>query len=334
MRPGATGISLTAHRLHPPEISMDAEEARRRLRGPYVPMTTPFEPDCSLDTEGFRALVRALLKGGIREGQGVLMAAVAAGEFPTMTMEERKEIARALSEEALGRVPLVISAQHTDPRQAIELCRYAEDLGIDAVQMGPTYHESSQTEDDVLRFYRHVADHTDIGFMIYNTYWKGFNHTPHIMPGLLEIKNVVSMKWAAPTEWQYREMLRFYGDRLAFMDNMNVHVWGHMHGTVGFLSHPGNFWPEHEVEVWRLLEEKRYEEANARLLKLNYPFYDLIHEVASSSGIVDANVTKAAVEMVGLPAGPSRPPARELTDRERFKLRELLVGAGVPMDRT
>jgi dihydrodipicolinate synthase/N-acetylneuraminate lyase len=169
--------------------------------------------------------------------------------------------------------------------------------------------------------------------MIYNQHWKGFNHGVEIMPRLLEIKNVVSMKWSAPTEWQYREMLRFYADRLAFMDNMSVHVWGHMHGTVGFLSHPGNFWPEHELLVWKLLQEKRWEEANAELLKINYPFYDLIHEIATSSGIVDANVTKAAVEMVGLPAGPSRPPARELTDGEREKLRALLVKAGVPINR-
>ena len=48
-----------------------------------------------------------------------------------------------------------------------------------------------------------------------------------VMPRLLEIKNVICMKWCAPTEWQYREMLRFYGDRLAFVDNMNVHVWSH-----------------------------------------------------------------------------------------------------------
>jgi dihydrodipicolinate synthase/N-acetylneuraminate lyase len=153
------------------------------------------------------------------------------------------------------------------------------------------------------------------------------------MPELLKIKNVICMKWGAPTEWQYREMMRFYGDRLAFMDNMNVHVWSHMHGAVGFLSHVGNFWPEHELLVWQLLEEKRYEEANAELLKINYPFYDFIHLVARSTGIVDANVTKAAVEMVGLPAGPARPPARDLTAEERTQLESLLKTAGVPLER-
>ena len=47
-----------------------------------------------------------------------------------MTIEERKAVAKALVEEAKGKVPLVIAAQHTDPRQVIELCRYAEDLGL------------------------------------------------------------------------------------------------------------------------------------------------------------------------------------------------------------
>jgi len=313
---------------------MDVEEARKRLRGPFVPMITPFKPSLELDLESFRENVRFLLNKGVRTGKGVLMAAVAAGEFPTMTMEERKAVAKALVEEAKGRVPLVIAAQHTDPRQVIELCRHAEDLGIDAVQMAPTYYDPGQTDEDVLRFYRLVAKSTGVGFMIYNTYWHGYNLRVRIMPKLLEIKNVVCMKWCAPTEWQYREMLRFYGDRLAFMDNMNVHVWSHMHGATGFLSHVGNFWPEHELLVWQLLEEKRYEEANAELLKINYPFYDFIHEMSASTVIVDANVTKAAVELVGLPAGPVRPPARDLTAEEKRKLRSILEKAGVPFKRT
>ncbi len=312
---------------------MDVDEARRKLRGPFVPMITPFKPDLELDLEGFRRTVRFLLDSGIRTGRGVLMGAVAAGEFPTMTLEERKAVAEALAGEAGGKAPLAISAQHTDPRQVIELCRWAEDLGIDVVQLAPTYYDMGQTDEDVLRFYNLVAKSTDVGFMIYNTHGKGYNHQVRIMPRLLEIKNVVCMKWNAPTEWQFRQMLRLYGDRLAFMDNMNLHVWSHMHGAVGFLSHVGNFWPEHELLVWKLLEERRYAEANAELLKINYPFYDLLYEVARSTGIVDANVTKAAVEMAGLPAGPVRPPARDLTADEKTKLRSLLETAGVPSAR-
>ena len=52
--------------------------------------------------------------------------------------------------------------------------------------------------------------------------------------------------------------------------------------------------------------------------------------IAASSGIADANLTKAAVEMVGLPAGPVRPPARNITEQEREKLRALLEKAAVP----
>jgi 4-hydroxy-tetrahydrodipicolinate synthase len=313
---------------------MEAEEARKRLRGPFIPMMTTFKSNFDLDLEGFRRTIRFLLRSGIKTGNGVLMAAVAAGEFPAMTVKERKAVAKTLVEEAYGKVPLIIAAQHTDPRRVIEICRYAEDLGIDAVQMAPTYYEHGQTDDDVLRFFKLVAKSTDIGFMIYNTYWHGYNLRIHMMPKLMKIKNVVSMKWCAPTEWQYREVLRFYGDKLAIMDNQNLHVWGYMHGAVGFLSHVGTFWPEHELLIWKLLQEKKYQEANSELLKLNYPFYDLIYEVAKSTGIVDTNLTKAAVEMVGLPAGPVRPPARNITESEKKTLRALFKKAEVPLNRT
>ena len=107
-----------------------------------------------------------------------------------------------------------------------------------------------------------------------------------------------------------------------------------MCGATGFLSHVGNFWPEHELLVWQLLGDKKYEEANAQLLKINYPFYDFIGKMSASTGIVDANVTKAAVELVGLPAGPVKPPARYLTAEEKRKLRSILEKAGIPFNRT
>jgi 4-hydroxy-tetrahydrodipicolinate synthase len=304
-----------------------------KLRGPFVPLITPFKHNLKLDLDGFRKNVRFILGNGIRASQGVLMAAVAAGEFPSLTLEERKALARALVDEARGKAPLVIAAQHTDPRVAIELCRYAEGLGIDAVQISPTYYDPGQTDDDVIRFYKLVASHTEVGFIVYNTYWQGYNHTVRVMPKLLGVRNVIAMKWSAPTEWQYRQMLRFYGDRLVFVDNMNLHVWSHMHGGLGFLSHVGNFWPEHELLIWRLLNERRYEEANDELLRLNYPFYDLIGAIAESTGIVDSNVTKAAVELVGLSGGPVRPPARDLTKKERGELLRIMKKAGVPFRR-
>ena len=313
---------------------MDREEAKRKLKGPFVPMITPFKQSLDLDPEGFRRNIKFLLRSGMNTGNGVLMGAVAGGEFPAMTVEERKATMKVLAEEAKGKVPLVTAAQHTDPRMTIELCRYAEDLGIDAVQMAPTYYDMGQTDDDVLRFYRMVAEKTDIGFIVYNTFWHGYNLTVKVMPELLKIKNVICLKWCAPTEWQYREMLRFYADEIAIMDNMSVHVWNHMHGGTGFLSHPGNFWPEHELLIWNLLEQKKYLEANRELLRINYPFYDFIGEVSTSTAMVDANVTKAANELVGLPAGPVRPPARNLTEPEKEKLRFLLGRAGVPFRRS
>jgi len=38
--------------------------------------------------------------------------------------------------------------------------------------------------------------------------------------------------------------------------------------------------------------------------------------------------------LVGLPAGPVRPPARDLTEKEKESLRLILERAGVPFNRT
>ncbi len=53
--------------------------------------------------------------------------------------------------------------------------------------------------------------------------------------------------------------------------------------------------------------------------------------MANPTSIGDANSTKAAIEMIGLAAGPVRPPARNLTSEERARMREILVKAGAPV---
>ena len=73
---------------------MDAQQAMTFFRGPMVSVATPFTPDFELDLEALRDNIRFMVDRGVRQGQGVLLVAAAGGEFPMLSMEERKEITR------------------------------------------------------------------------------------------------------------------------------------------------------------------------------------------------------------------------------------------------
>ena len=93
---------------------MDRHRARERLTGCYVTVPTLFcDADLSLNLPAMRRHVRFLLDGGIGTGTGVLLAGGAAGDFSTMTLDERMQVAETIVEEAAGRVPVAMGVQIT-----------------------------------------------------------------------------------------------------------------------------------------------------------------------------------------------------------------------------
>lgn len=300
------------------------------LCGPVVAVATPFRDDFSLDLDGLRANVETMVERGIRTGDGVLLVGGAAGEFPTLSIQERRAVMDASVAAAGGRVPVMTSIQHTDVREVLDLVRHAGDAGIAGVQLGATYYYPA-TEDDFFRLTDLVSRATRIPLMAYSTWWEGgIVMTPDILRRLAEIEHLDAVKWSAPTHDQFSAGCAAVADRLVLIDNMGVHVWGHLLGVRGFVTHVGNFWPEYTVELWRELERRDYEAATRRLASFKWAWSAFAGRVAAHSG-GEGPFIKAALEVAGMHAGPPRPPSGRATEEELRDLRELFAKAGVPM---
>jgi 4-hydroxy-tetrahydrodipicolinate synthase len=308
---------------------MNYEQAKDLIRGPLVAMATPFKDNLDLDTDGLQHTVRLLIERGIVEGRGTLLVAAAAGEFPTMNREERMDAMRAAVEAAQGRVPILTSVQHTDIREIIALAKFADEIGITALQLGPTYYYHAP-HDDMLRVFRTVGDAVkDVGIMIYNTCWNQPHMGIEMLSQLVEIPNVVAMKWAAPDTRLFSQGILEFGDRLVFVDNMGWQVGAHALGASAFVTHVGGFWPELWLEIYDALEASDYKNA-----------YDLLHGFKHRWGLWAARVAtetggegpfiKAALEMCGLPAGPPRPPSTRVSTELYKEGRQLMLEYGVP----
>ena len=177
---------------------MSFQETRRWLRGAVVAAATPFNEDYSLDLPGLEANIEAMVERGIRTGDGVLLVAAAAGEFPVLSIDERRQVMRASVRAAAGRVPVMASVQHTDVREMVTLLRIAADEGIAGVQLGPTYYYAA-TEDDLFRLIDAADRATTIPIMAYATWWDGgVTMTPAILRRLAEFEHVDAVKWSAP----------------------------------------------------------------------------------------------------------------------------------------
>jgi dihydrodipicolinate synthase/N-acetylneuraminate lyase len=180
------------------DAEMSASKSRRRVSGCYITIPTMFrDPDLEVDIAAIQRHVRFLRARGIGTGNAVLLAGGAAGDFSTMTFEERVRVAEAVRDAAEGAVPLAMGAQTTSTRELVRLARAAESLGYDFIQVSCPFY-FTHTEGDFLDFVRAGAEAADIGIIVYNTFWTSAAVSFHTVERLIEIDNVVALKWATP----------------------------------------------------------------------------------------------------------------------------------------
>jgi dihydrodipicolinate synthase/N-acetylneuraminate lyase len=310
---------------------MNGEEAKATFRGPMVSVATPMTDDDQLDLDTLCENIQFMLDHGIRHGRGVLLVGAAGGEFPMLTMEERKHVVRASVEAADGQVPVVPSIQFNSVRDVVELASYAVEHGAAMGQLSAPFYYNPAPIGDIVALFRAAAG-TGLPVMIYNNWWNTRHMNPESIERLSEIPNVVALKWSAPGSGQYTQGLQRFADRLAIIDNELQYVWPHMMGAVGFITHVGNFWPEYILEIWDLLESRQYDAVASKLAQFKWGWREWTHRVQQETE-GEGPFIKAAMEEVGLRAGPPRPPAQPVSEHLRKELRVLMAEAGVPRAR-
>lgn len=131
--------------------------------GSTVALVTPMFEDGSVDFEGLRKLV----DWHIAEGTDCIGVVGTTGESPTVSVEEHCEIIRVTVEHAKGRVPIMAGAGGNSTREAIELSRFAKQVGADCtLSVVPYYNKPSQ--EGIYQHFKAIAEAVDIPTVLYN----------------------------------------------------------------------------------------------------------------------------------------------------------------------
>jgi 4-hydroxy-tetrahydrodipicolinate synthase len=312
------------------DLWMNAAQAKRLFRGPMIPVITNLDADLNVDHEAIAANVCHVVEHGITTGQGALLAVGAGGDFPMLSVDERKAAAKTIVDAAEGRAPVLVGAQDTNVEVCIELAQWAEEIGAEGIQLAPP-HYYEPTDDDVLRWFQAVHDATEhVAIMIYNTWWEGYHMSLEQVERLCGLERCLSLKWSAPMGARpYMQGVARFAERMAVVCNQGMPVLNRLLGGTGYITHLATVWPEHDVAVWTLLEAEDYAGAQAKLMAANWPWYGFRVKMAGRTG-GESPTVKAALELCGRPGGPSRLPSRPLSEEERGELRELLIRIGAP----
>jgi len=178
----------------------DPNALKEKLEGCYVTVPTPFadQHGWPVDEQALRTYVRFLLDNGLTADYATLLAGGAAGDFSTMTFEERVRVAEVVADEADGAVPLTMGAQTTSTLELERLAKAAYSIGIDFIQISCPYY-FTHTEADFEEFVKAgAAAAPGVGVIVYNTFWTSTNLSFAMVERLADIPNIVGLKWATP----------------------------------------------------------------------------------------------------------------------------------------
>jgi 4-hydroxy-tetrahydrodipicolinate synthase len=170
--------------------------AASALRGIGDSLYTPFAgPDGDdIDWNAYRALVRYCV-GDLRHPLLWLTSGLA--EFWSLTMDERKKLLEVAIEEARAINPATVIQACTasvNAKECLELTLHAQEVGADIVYIQTPMMEVHGGE-GVLRFFKYVADRTDIALGLFNSGSSGYVLTPDDVVALYDaIPAICAMK--------------------------------------------------------------------------------------------------------------------------------------------
>jgi len=315
---------------------MAPDVLKENLAGCYVTIPTPFHDtvDFAVNEVALRSYVRFLIDGGLTADYATFLAGGAAGDFSTMSFEERRLVTSIVIDEVDGRVPVAMGAQTTNTLELVRLARSARDLGARFIQVSCPYY-FAHTEGDFEAFVRAAAEaEPEIGIIVYNTFWTSQNLSFAMIERLAEIPNIVGLKWATPRTdaMEFEDVTSRFSDRFTIIDNNLFFAFSSMPalGARAFEVHNCNFWPAWGIKLIDEVRAANHSEIARMLVEEAMPFYKLWVSIEQNYTSGDGYLDKLCMELVGLPSSRCRPPTRDIRENYRAETLAMLKAIGAP----
>ena len=177
--------------------------------GAATAIVTPLTKD-GIDFEQFGRLI----DWQIEEGIAAIVAVGTTGEGSTLDDAEHKAAIKYCVEKVAGRVPVIAGTGSNDVAYAIELTKYACEVGADAMLLVTPYYNKA-TQRGLIESFRAIADESTKPCILYNVPSRsGCNLLPSSVLALADHPNIVGIKEACGDISQVASLCALVGDKL------------------------------------------------------------------------------------------------------------------------
>ena len=201
--------------------------------------------------------LKRFLKFQIDNKIDALIVCGTTGESSTMTRDEKIEVIKCALEVSNGKVPIIAGTGSNNTKEAIEMSKIAESLGVDGVLLVTPYYNKT-TQAGLIAHYKLIADNINIPIILYNVPSRtGVNINPETCLELSKISNIVAIKEASGNISQVAQIANLCGDNLhIYSGNDDQIIPICSLGGLGVISVLSNIEPEYTHNmVWSFLNE-------------------------------------------------------------------------------
>lgn len=276
-------------------------------------IATPFTKD-GVNFEEFGKIIEFQIQNNI----DAIIVCGTTGESATMSTEEKKETIKYAIEKVAKRTKVVVGTGSNNTKSAIEMSKYAEEVGADGILAVTPYYNKT-TQKGLIAHYKGVAEAVNLPIIMYNVPSRtGVNILPKTCMELSKIKNIVAIKEASGDISQVAKIANLCKDDLTIYSGNDDQIIPVLSlGGKGVISVLSNIMPKYTHNMTKKYLEGDLEEARKMQLELS----DLIEALFTE---VNPIPVKYALNLMGYKFGIPRLPLIELTDENKENLKEIM----------
>ena len=282
------------------------------LKGSIVALITPFEGE-NLSEETYIKLINYHLENGTN---GVVPGGTT-GESPTLSHNEHKKIIEIAVKECKGKIPVLAGTGSNSTDEAIELSKFAEKAGSDALLVVTPYY-NKPTQEGLYQHYKKINDNVGIPIIIYNIPSRSvIDMNVDTMSKLYELKNIKGVKDATGDLNRVDQQLKSMGKEfIQLTGNDDNALEFNKRGGVGAIGVTANVAAKLSSEFQKACKEDMVKAS--KLDKLLQPLHTSLFIESNPSPV------KYAASLLGMCKPTVRLPLVEVREETKKKISDAL----------
>ena len=292
------------------------------IEGIVPAVFTPMKKDGSLNLEMVAPIVDQL----IADRATALYVCGSTGEGPSLTSEERKEVAEKYVDVAAGRIPVIIQVGHNSLYKARELAAHAQEIGANAISAVPPMYFKPESVDILLTclaeitsgapdlpfYYYHIPRIAGVEIDVVEFLKKSKDHTP----------TLVGVKYSTFTLYEFQACLELDNGKYNMLFGSDeMLLAGLATGAKGAIGTTYSFATPLYLKIIKAFERgdideaRYYQSCSVRLVETlgNYNFRAAL---------------KGMMSVIGLDCGPQRLPQLTLSPNDVESLKRDMTAIG------